>query len=147
METSTALTLGQAARVSGVAKSTLASAIRRGTLSAARLDSGSYAIEPCELARAFPPGQSASVQPAQNGTAAVPDALLTELRARIAAVEADRDRWIEQAAHWREMAERLTSALPAPVAAHPAAPPPETPIPANAGSPLYRAWRWMRKAG
>ena len=54
METTTALSLGQAARLTGLGKTTLARAIRAGRLSATRTETGGYSIEPCELARVFP---------------------------------------------------------------------------------------------
>jgi excisionase family DNA binding protein len=54
METATALSLGQAARLTGLGKTTLARAIRAGRLSATRTETGGYSIEPCELGRVFP---------------------------------------------------------------------------------------------
>src|SRR6185436_10275534 len=54
METTTALSLGQAARLTGLGKTTLARAIHAGRLSATRTETGGYSIEPCELARVFP---------------------------------------------------------------------------------------------
>jgi excisionase family DNA binding protein len=44
------LTLGQAAKVTGLGKTTLTRAIKRGHLSATRREDGSYAIDPSELA-------------------------------------------------------------------------------------------------
>jgi hypothetical protein len=54
------LTLGQAARMCGRGKTTLARAIKRGALSAMRNETGGYLIDPAELSRAFPfPGAAA----------------------------------------------------------------------------------------
>jgi excisionase family DNA binding protein len=48
------MTLGQAARATGVGKTTLARAIKAGRLSATRTDLGSYQIDPAELHRVYP---------------------------------------------------------------------------------------------
>ena len=47
-------TLGQAAKAAGISKMTLSRAIKKGTISAAKKDSGGYTIEPSELHRVFP---------------------------------------------------------------------------------------------
>jgi predicted site-specific integrase-resolvase len=47
------LTLGQAARIAGVGKTTLARAIKAGRLSATRREDGGYAIDPSELSRVY----------------------------------------------------------------------------------------------
>ena len=49
-----AITLGEAARLTGLGKTTLARAIKAGRLSAARTPVGSYEIDPSELARVYP---------------------------------------------------------------------------------------------
>ncbi len=48
------LTLRQAAELTGKSKSTLTRAIKSGRLSASREGDGMYAIDPAELARAYP---------------------------------------------------------------------------------------------
>lgn len=48
------LTLGQAAKETGVSKGTLSKAVKSGKLSAERNDDGSFAIDPAELFRVFP---------------------------------------------------------------------------------------------
>ncbi len=48
------ITLGEAARLTGLGKTTLARAIKAGRLSATRTDTGSYQIDPAELARVYP---------------------------------------------------------------------------------------------
>lgn len=47
------LTLGQAARLTGTSKTTLARAIKAGRLSAIRREDGSYSIDPAELSRVY----------------------------------------------------------------------------------------------
>lgn len=49
------LTLNQAAKECGRAKSTISKAIKSGKLSASPQDDGSYIIDPAELFRVFPP--------------------------------------------------------------------------------------------
>jgi hypothetical protein len=49
------LTLGQAAKEVGRSKTALTNAIRSGRLSAARLNNGSYSIDPAELFRVYSP--------------------------------------------------------------------------------------------
>jgi hypothetical protein len=50
----TRLSLGQAAKLAGVGKSTIARAIKAGRLSAQRRDDGSYEIDVAELHRVYP---------------------------------------------------------------------------------------------
>jgi hypothetical protein len=47
------LTLGEAAKASGISKATISRAIKSGKLSANKADGGAYSIEPVELYRAF----------------------------------------------------------------------------------------------
>lgn len=49
------LTLGQAAKETGKTKTAIANAIKEGRLSATRLESGQYQIDPAELFRVYPP--------------------------------------------------------------------------------------------
>lgn len=51
-------TLGQAAKATGKAKSTLSKAIKSRKMSAEKQSNGSYLIDPAELARVFPPERS-----------------------------------------------------------------------------------------
>lgn len=53
-ETMATLSLGQAAKLAGIGKTTLTRAIKAGRISAQRLDDGSYRIDPSELARVYP---------------------------------------------------------------------------------------------
>jgi excisionase family DNA binding protein len=62
------LTPSSAAKVAGVAKSTVYSAIKAGRLRAHKLYSGKYAIYPGELRRAFPPAASFAKTAKRNGS-------------------------------------------------------------------------------
>src|SRR6266550_3380391 len=53
-------TLGMAARATGLSKSTIHRAIKDGRISATRTDGGSFAIDPAEVHRVFPPLQDAA---------------------------------------------------------------------------------------
>ena len=102
--TATALTVGQAAKQVGKAKTTISRAIKAGKLSAERRDDGSYAIEPSELHRAFPPKN----ETVANASVTQPSAtqqiealerekellkqLVQEQRNRIDGLEADKER-------------------------------------------------------
>lgn len=142
------VTLGEAARLTGLGKTTLARAIKSGRLSATRTEFGSYQIDPAELSRVYPfpaPTEAAGETVAATGTLvhhATPNATsetpgataafeaqiagLREvgelLRRQLDDVREDRDRW-------RSQAERL--ALAAPVT---------TPAPPPVTRPW---WRWL----
>ena len=126
------MTLAEASRETGKSKSTLWRAIKAGRLSATRGDNGEFQIDPAELARAFPPeelsrnaagkqseragdtaGNGATVVleeriAAKEALIAGKDAVIAELRDRLADVTRQRDKWIEQAE-----AVRLLAAPPA----------------------------------
>jgi hypothetical protein len=58
------LSLGQAAKETGMDKSTISRAIKSGKLSATRKENGGYEIDPAELFRVFAPASKAEEQPA-----------------------------------------------------------------------------------
>lgn len=71
MRTSTAFTLGQAAKATGKNKTTILRAVKDGRISAQQDDTGQYAIEPVELFRVFPPATEDGVaQPGAEGSEA-----------------------------------------------------------------------------
>ena len=129
------LTLGEAARMCGVPKSTISRAIKSGRLSAGRADDGSYSIDPAELSRAyeFKPEQPAATDSDEGGVvqhatgasgpsnASASPVADPELAIRLAAAEAElkglRD-MVEELRRtrdkWEAQAERLTLALAAP---------------------------------
>jgi hypothetical protein len=132
--TTMSYTLAEAAIAVGMDKSTVRRAVRAGRISGTRDETGVWHVEAVELHRVFPP----AARP-EDDTTAVPrdappdaatDALVAELRAVIADLRQDRD-------EWRDQAKRLALAAPVPV-------PATAPVAADAGGPLYRAWRWMR---
>jgi len=115
MPTNTALTLGQAARLTGRGKTTLARAIASGRLSATKSDTGVYLIEPAELARCYP--LKAIAEPAGATVAAtgdvVPRETLDAIRGTVTALLAEIADLKEQRAAWQAQAERLALVAPA----------------------------------
>ena len=102
--TATALTVGQAAKQVGKAKTTISRAIKAGKLSAERRDDGSYAIEPSELLRVFPaknktvtdtldaqPSATAQIEALEREKELLKQ-LVQEQRNRIDGLEADKER-------------------------------------------------------
>jgi len=82
-------TLGQAAKATGKAKSTILRAIKKGTISANKGEGGAYRIDPAELHRVFEP--TGSQQDAKNATQ--PPVEQTEiLRLKIELLEEERAR-------------------------------------------------------
>ena len=57
------LSLGQAAKATGMDKSTISRAIKSGKLSATRQENGGYAIDPAEVFRVFAPASKDTEQP------------------------------------------------------------------------------------
>jgi len=103
-------------------------------LSAQRDETGGWQIDPAELHRVFPPLPApATSSPASAQRDAMVDALVAELRAVIADLRQDRDRW-------REAFQEAQRRLPPPAPPRATEPPP----PRNR---LIRAWRWMRATG
>ena len=92
------LTLRQAAELTGKSKSTLTRAIKSGRLSAARGGDGMYAIDPAELARAYPfverpdAQQDARYGAPRNDDTELDDAAILRLRLSLLVDERDRER-------------------------------------------------------
>lgn len=104
---------GQAAKATGKSIPTITRAIKNGTISASTKSGGGYEIDPAELHRVFP-----AVTPVSGVTAPelgretpIPTNALQDkvkmLEEALADARDDRD-------HWRQQAERLAMALPAP---------------------------------
>jgi hypothetical protein len=112
------LTLGAAARLAGVSKSTLSRAIKAGRMSAAgRRDDGGYEIDTAELCRVFPARAQAEDGATGGGNGAMtqhatPDAMalaemklraelseqrVTFLKDQLDDIKVDRDHWRTQA--------------------------------------------------
>lgn len=105
--------LGQAAKATGLSKTTIAKAISKGRISAARGDLGEYAIDPAELHRVYP-----LLTPKVDDTRPQVDTELLIENARLKArldsmselksqIEAERD-------NLREQNTRITALLAAP---------------------------------
>lgn len=105
-------TLNEAAKAVGKSKTTIHRAIKSGKISASKLDSGAYAIDPSELHRVFQVGttehtkrNSTEHPETTSGTAAIQLEMLEKERERerqqleetIADLREDRDRWRQQA--------------------------------------------------
>ena len=149
------VTLGEAARQSGISKSTISRAIKDGKLSAVRsTDTGSYRIEQSELARYL---DATAVARATAETGAMTQSATPMERPETAALEAQIDGLkqvaellraqltdaLSQRDRWQQQAERL-AVLPAP---QPPAEPARAAEPAEPPSRLRRTWRWLRTAG
>lgn len=106
---------GQAAKAVGKSVPTITRAIKNGTISASPKAGGGYEIDPAELHRVFPAITLVSDVNATalgNETHILPNVLQDKvkmLEEALADARDDRD-------HWRQQAERLAMALPAPVA-------------------------------
>jgi excisionase family DNA binding protein len=140
------LTLGQAARLAGVGKTTLTRAIRSGRLSATRRDDGGYTIDPSELARVYnvtPETVSATVETVRRATPGDSSSdpvlevrlALAEAEAELKAMKDMLDEVRQSRDAWQAQAERLALAPPLPPS------PLMSPVPAPA-----HPW-WRRLAG
>lgn len=118
------VTLGEAAKLTGLGKTTIARAIKAGRVSAGRTDTGYYEIDPAELDRVFPikPPVAVTVPVVQDSTPALEAQIngLREvgelLRQQLIDVREDRDRW-------RQQAERLVLPAPSPPVSSDSRPP------------------------
>ena len=131
------ITLGEASRLTGLGKSTLARAIKAGRLSATRTDAGTYEIDTSELFRVYAPAATQPVAATDGATGdvvhhATSDAGAALLEAQIESLKTVGEMLRRQVDDlkserdaWRETAQRLTIAPPAP----------------------RSWWRWRRAAG
>jgi hypothetical protein len=101
-------TLGEAAKATGKSKATISKAIKSGKISANKLETGTFAIDPSELHRVYP-SVHLIAESEQKETPA--NTLLIELRSQLdvakerleeqqaltADLREDRDRWRQQA--------------------------------------------------
>ena len=109
--------LREAAEMTGMSKSTIFKAIKKGTISASKHENGQWMIEPCELHRVYPPLNSNEVsgentrQETQESAVnhrGNTDELVTELRSTVADL---RRRLDESEAERRVTQEKLTLLL------------------------------------
>ena len=108
------LTLGQAARLVGVGKTTLTRAINSGRIPATRRADGSYLIEPAELTRVYSVKPDASEPPSQSAPTPDMTARLVMLEAEVGGLKALLDEVKQARNDWKDQAARL--ALLGPVA-------------------------------
>jgi hypothetical protein len=111
------LSLNQAAKTCGRAKSTLLDAIKNGRLSALKTKNGQYEIDPSELHRAFPFAAPDHPKPAFLQTP-IPQPTTTENHQNIKGFEREvellremLDKAEVNAEHWRRLAERQQALL------------------------------------
>ena len=111
------LSLNQAAKTCGRAKSTLLDAIKSGRLSAFRATNGHYEIDPSELHRAFPFSVPDYQEPASDRTP-FPQPTPAENHPNTKGLEREvellremLDKAEANAEHWRKLAERQQALL------------------------------------
>lgn len=111
------LSLNQAAKTCGRAKSTLLDAIKNGRLSALKTKNGHYEIDPSELHRVFPFAAPDHQEPVPDRTP-VPQPTPTEnhpntkgLEREIELLREMLDKAETNAEHWRKLAERQQALL------------------------------------
>jgi hypothetical protein len=100
-----ALTLAEAAQATGLNRSTILRAIKKGRISGQLDDHGAWSVEPVELHRVFAPAQAAPEAVLQHAQAdaevrirlAVAEERLGELKAALQDMRDQRDRWQTQA--------------------------------------------------
>ena len=103
-------TLGQAAKVAGVSKTTISNAVKAGRLSAGRGDKNQYQIDAAELARVYPVDGKVNGKSERNKTPTDTGALQAEidgLRERLDDMKATLEREREQVDKWQQQAESL----------------------------------------
>jgi hypothetical protein len=108
------LTAREAGERAGKSRQAIIKAIRKGTISAAKDESGEWRIDPAELFRVYPPVSPVDDTRPATETAKDTDGLRREiemLRERLAEKDEQIDDLREDRDRWREQATRL---LPAP---------------------------------
>jgi hypothetical protein len=139
------LNLAQAAAITGMNRSSILRAIKRGALSGTKDHNDVWHVDGAELARVFP--VTPNTHPAQQDTH--PDALaahklavaeerIAELKERLDEMRHERDRARAGEDAWKAQCETVSHqlALPAPKDAQP-----------TQASRLRRVWRWMQATG
>lgn len=108
------LTLGQAAKETGLSKPSISKAIKTGRLSAVKTENGEYQIDPVELFRVYPVTSKPKAETLQEETLSLPNGLqaaLDAMRELLGQVEDERDylrrRLDEEAADRRASAEEV----------------------------------------
>jgi hypothetical protein len=144
-------TLGTAAKACGVARTTILRAIKSGRITAPKDDTGSYAIDPSELHRVFPPvrveqfAEQAMERYAIGDGTSVTAVLLAKIEGLEALLNREREtvtdlrqRLDQSEAERRETQGKLTALLTHQPKAHPA---PEEALPPVANEGKGRLWQ------
>jgi len=132
MRTNTALTLGKAAKLTGISKPTLSVKLKNGIISASKDEKGNWQIEPSELARHYTliennPQNNSKILPQTNSENLYPNSKETPqtnttnqvvgiLKDQINDLKVERDEWKKEANKWQEQASNLLTAGKQPVA-------------------------------
>lgn len=114
MENAFYLTLGQAAKETGVSKATIFKAIKSGKLSYVEKTQAGYKIDPAELFRVFSRNGEGVTANAKNEQSATPENDLENafLRRENELLRQQLEREREQADHWRRQATALLTHQP-----------------------------------
>lgn len=147
LQAMTTLSLGQAAKLAGVGKTTISRAITAGRLSAMRKDDGGYAIDPAELGRVYEldaarlertpepdnddghddghaeRGETLAERIERESEIRILTAQIEALRELIAGEKARREAAEADRDRWAQQAERVAGLLPPPSPVTPSAPP------------------------
>jgi hypothetical protein len=105
------VSLGQAARLAGVGKTTIARTIKAGPLAAIRTEADGYQIDPAELNRVYPirPQEAAGTAAIANATSAVLMTQIEGLKAVVKMLKRQLDETRLERDHWRHQVERLVA--------------------------------------
>jgi hypothetical protein len=104
------LTLGQAAKETGLSKPALSIAIKKGRISAKKNDLGHFEIDPAELFRVYPINGNKAVNPEQHKTPIL-QGQIEVLRELIRQLESERDDLRTDRDHWRIQATAVLADL------------------------------------
>ena len=112
------LTLGQAAKEAGVAKSAISRAIKTGRLSAKKTENGSFEIDPVELFRVYPSNGSVNTEserlatheehPQQHREIAILRELIDEIKGERDNLRTERERLLKVIEGQSETVKQLT---------------------------------------
>jgi hypothetical protein len=146
------LTLAQAAAMTGMNRSSILRAIKRGAITGTKDHNDVWHIDGAELARVFPvtPPNTQPAQPEAHLDAlaahklALAEERITELKQRLEEMRQERDRARAGEDAWKTQCEAVTRqlALPAPQDAQ--APPKPVSVPSVAIGSRRRWWPWRR---
>jgi len=138
--TTMSYTLAEAAAAVGMDKTTIRRAVRSGRISGTRDDVGVWHVEPTSCTVAFrlssPPRGTPRAAPRRCRETHPQMPQTAPLMLWSPSCTRSSRTCGSIVNEWREQAKRIALAAPVPA-----------PAPVDAGGPLYRAWRWMRKTG